>query len=176
MGIERSLADRKGKQFCELPKETTTNNKSRKNRRRPRKSSPLPVQKLYETCKEVFASSGTGIVPSSEDIERLRAVLGMFLFLFSFLLVKYLIRWNLIVGWAEFPILIHNVVSCYDDRLVSIFKNWGVFLIRTNCTYLVCAKFLCWVVWIFFGVSFSLIWFVLFIVLLDCGCKQLYIF
>lgn len=75
MGIERSLADRKGKQFCELPKETTTNNKSRKNRRRPRKSSPLPVQKLYETCKEVFASSGTGIVPSSEDIERLRAVL-----------------------------------------------------------------------------------------------------
>ncbi|KAL0554950.1 hypothetical protein IC582_008880 [Cucumis melo] len=76
MGIERSLADRKGKQFCELPKETTTNNKPRKNRRRMRKSSsPLPVQKLYETCKEVFASSGTGIVPSSEDIERLRAVL-----------------------------------------------------------------------------------------------------
>ncbi|XP_038903013.1 plant cysteine oxidase 2 [Benincasa hispida] len=76
MGIERSLADRKGKQFCELPKETTTNNRSRRNRRRLRKSSsPLPVQKLYETCKEVFASSGTGIIPSSEDIERLRAVL-----------------------------------------------------------------------------------------------------
>ncbi|KAG7017714.1 Plant cysteine oxidase 2 [Cucurbita argyrosperma subsp. argyrosperma] len=75
MGIERYLADRKGKQFCELPKETTTNNKSRKNRRRTRKSSPLPVQKLYETCNEVFASGGIGIVPPFEDIERVRDVL-----------------------------------------------------------------------------------------------------
>ncbi|KAJ7970958.1 plant cysteine oxidase 2-like [Quillaja saponaria] len=33
------------------------------------------VQKLFETCKEVFAFGGTGIVPSSENIERLRSVL-----------------------------------------------------------------------------------------------------
>ena len=93
MGIERYLADRKGKQFCELPKETTTNNKSRKNRRRTRKSSPLPVQKLYETCNEVFASGGIGIVPPFEDIERVRDVLGMCLFLYLIL--------NLIVNWIE---------------------------------------------------------------------------
>lgn len=74
MGIERSLADRKGKQFFELPKETT-NNKSRKSRRRLKKASP--VQKLYEICSQVFASAETGIVPPSDDIQRLRSVLGM---------------------------------------------------------------------------------------------------
>ncbi|KAG7022228.1 Plant cysteine oxidase 2, partial [Cucurbita argyrosperma subsp. argyrosperma] len=74
MGFERSLADRKGKQFFELPKETTKNNKSRKNRRRSKKPSS-PIQKLYETCKQVFASTDTGIVPSLEDIQRLQSVL-----------------------------------------------------------------------------------------------------
>ncbi|KAF7802953.1 plant cysteine oxidase 2-like [Senna tora] len=74
MGIERSLADRKGKSFCELPKETTNSNgRSRKNRRRQRKM--LPVQMLFETCKEVFASAGTGIIPPPQHIEKLRSVL-----------------------------------------------------------------------------------------------------
>ena len=84
MGIERTLADRKGRDFCELPKETITHSsKSRKNRRRQKKMSMPPVQKLYETCKDVFASGGPGIVPPPQDIERIRFVLGTrFTFLF----------------------------------------------------------------------------------------------
>lgn len=75
MGIETTLADRKGKEFCELPKVTNSNSKSRKNRRRHKKMSS--VQRLFETCKEVFASSGPGIIPPPHDIQRLRSVLGM---------------------------------------------------------------------------------------------------
>lgn len=33
------------------------------------------VQKLYQTCKEVFTNGGAGFVPPPEDIERLRLVL-----------------------------------------------------------------------------------------------------
>lgn len=73
MGIETTLADRKGKEFCELPKVTNSNSKARKGRRRQKKMSP--VQKLFETCKEVFASGGTGIVPPSQDIQRICSVL-----------------------------------------------------------------------------------------------------
>ena len=81
MGIERTLADRKGRDFCELPKETITSSRSRRNRRRQKKMPP--VQRLFDTCKEVFASSGTGIVPPAEDIDKLRSVLGTrFLFFF----------------------------------------------------------------------------------------------
>uniref|UniRef100_A0A5B7ADC0 cysteine dioxygenase n=1 Tax=Davidia involucrata TaxID=16924 RepID=A0A5B7ADC0_DAVIN len=71
MGIERILADRKGKEYCEL--RNVTNSKSKKNRRRQRKMSR--VQKLYETCKEVFAFGGNGFVPPPTDIERLQSVL-----------------------------------------------------------------------------------------------------
>jgi len=76
MGIETTRADRKGnKESRELPKATDTNSRSkpRKSRRRHKRMSP--VRKLFETCKQVFANAGTGIVPSPEDIERLRAVL-----------------------------------------------------------------------------------------------------
>ncbi|XP_022159167.1 plant cysteine oxidase 2-like [Momordica charantia] len=73
MGIDSSPADRKRNQFSELPKQTTTNNKSKKNRRRHKK--PSPVQQLYEICNHVFASTGTGTVPPSPDIERIRSVL-----------------------------------------------------------------------------------------------------
>lgn len=45
----------------------------KKARRRMRK---VPaVQKLYDTCKEVFANCGPGIIPSTPDIERLKSVL-----------------------------------------------------------------------------------------------------
>ncbi|KAK9272203.1 hypothetical protein L1049_002574 [Liquidambar formosana] len=71
MGVGMPLADRKGKEFSEQPKET--NSKSKKGRRRHRKASQ--VQKLFETCKEVFAFGGTGIVPPPADVERLRLVL-----------------------------------------------------------------------------------------------------
>ncbi|XP_054803368.1 plant cysteine oxidase 2-like isoform X1 [Prosopis cineraria] len=73
MGIGRRVADKKGDHFSELPEETNTNSKSKKNRRRQKKTSP--VQKLFKTCKEVFASGGTGIVPPPQDIEKLRSVL-----------------------------------------------------------------------------------------------------
>lgn len=83
MGIERTLADRKGRDFCELPRETIASSNSRRNRRRQRKKPP--VQKLFETCKVVFASAGTGFVPPHEDIDELQSVLGTF-FLFWFLI------------------------------------------------------------------------------------------
>lgn len=75
MGIGRNLGDNKGRELCELPEETNTNSKSRKNRRhRQRKMSP--VQRLFETCKQVFASTAPGIIPSPQHIEMLRSVLG----------------------------------------------------------------------------------------------------
>lgn len=75
MGIETTRADRKGKEFRELSTATNTSPNSRPKRSRRRKKKMLPVQKLFEICKEVFANGGPGIVPCSEDIERLRAVL-----------------------------------------------------------------------------------------------------
>ncbi|GAB4831630.1 hypothetical protein Ancab_005641 [Ancistrocladus abbreviatus] len=73
MGVERSLVGKTSKEFCGLPNETTTNSKSKKNRRRQRKQ-PM-VQTLFETCREVFANAGTGFVPSPDDVVRLRSVL-----------------------------------------------------------------------------------------------------
>lgn len=77
MGIGRNLSERKGRELRELREETnTTTNKSRKNRRhRLRKMSP--GQRLFQTCNEVFASTGPGIVPSPQHIEMLLSVLGM---------------------------------------------------------------------------------------------------
>ncbi|XP_010551864.1 PREDICTED: plant cysteine oxidase 1 [Tarenaya hassleriana] len=57
--------------------------KKKKNRRR-KMANPvmaetaaevLPVRRLFNTCKEVFADCGPGIVPSEEKIQRLRAIL-----------------------------------------------------------------------------------------------------
>ncbi|OVA13306.1 Cysteamine dioxygenase [Macleaya cordata] len=74
MRIETSLIEQKGQEFCELPKESS-NKKSKKNRKRQKKPMPSVVQKLFETCKEVFATGGAGYIPSPSDIERLRLVL-----------------------------------------------------------------------------------------------------
>ncbi|GFY84926.1 2-aminoethanethiol dioxygenase, putative [Actinidia rufa] len=71
MGIERILASQKGKECYELPSETK--GKAKKNRRRQKKMSP--VQRLYEICKEVFAEFRPGIVPPSDDIQRIKSVL-----------------------------------------------------------------------------------------------------
>ncbi|KAI9121143.1 hypothetical protein K1719_008176 [Acacia pycnantha] len=49
------------------------NNKSTQSRRRQKKITS--VQKLFKTCKEVFASGGTGIIPPPRDIEKLRSIL-----------------------------------------------------------------------------------------------------
>ncbi|GKU97093.1 hypothetical protein SLEP1_g10275 [Rubroshorea leprosula] len=49
-------------------------NKGKKNRRRQRKMEAV-VQRLCDTCNIVFASCGTGIVPSDDNINWLRRVL-----------------------------------------------------------------------------------------------------
>ncbi|KAA8540933.1 hypothetical protein F0562_024929 [Nyssa sinensis] len=51
------------------------NNKSYKKRTNTKKQMSNTVQKLFETCKEVFATGETGCVPPPADIERLRLVL-----------------------------------------------------------------------------------------------------
>ncbi|KAJ8643953.1 hypothetical protein MRB53_005701 [Persea americana] len=56
----------------------STKEKSRSNKKKRRgKKKPMPsgVQKLFDTCKEVFSAGGAGIVPSPGDVERLRLVL-----------------------------------------------------------------------------------------------------
>ncbi|XP_059294006.1 plant cysteine oxidase 2-like [Lycium ferocissimum] len=64
MRIEKNVvSERRGREYSD----------SKKTRRRQRMVSP--VQRLYETCKQVFANCGPGIVPSAEKIERLKAVL-----------------------------------------------------------------------------------------------------
>lgn len=75
MGITTAVADRKGKECRELSRDNSvkTNGKSRKGRRRQKRM--LPIQQLYDTCKEVFAESGTNIIPSPENVERLKVVL-----------------------------------------------------------------------------------------------------
>ncbi|KAK7295337.1 hypothetical protein RJT34_18244 [Clitoria ternatea] len=75
MGIQRNLSDRKGRELCELREEMNTNNKSRKNRRH-RQRKMLPGPRLFHTCHQVFASTGSGVVPSPQHIEMLRSVLG----------------------------------------------------------------------------------------------------
>ncbi|MCD7460554.1 Plant cysteine oxidase 2 [Datura stramonium] len=66
MGVEKNASDRKG-----------NNEKGdlKKKRRRRRKVVVSRVQKLYETCKQVFANCRPGVVPSPENVERVKAVL-----------------------------------------------------------------------------------------------------
>ncbi|KAL8193496.1 hypothetical protein R6Q57_026631 [Mikania cordata] len=44
-------------------------------RRRTRQKKLRAVQKLYDTCRDVFANCGPGVVPSAEGIERLKNIL-----------------------------------------------------------------------------------------------------
>lgn len=78
MGVTTTVASRRGKELRELSRDTTANtdSKSRKNRRKQRKAM-FPIQRLFNTCKEVFSDSGPNVIPSPEDIQRLKAVLGM---------------------------------------------------------------------------------------------------
>jgi cysteamine dioxygenase len=94
MGIETSVANKKVKQVGELAKDkipipnsnlnpkTNTNSKGKRGRRRHHKKmvAVSPFQKLFNTCNEVFDSCSTGIIPSSDNIQKLKAVLGMFLY------------------------------------------------------------------------------------------------
>ncbi|KAK4488454.1 hypothetical protein RD792_004218 [Penstemon davidsonii] len=64
MGIEQNVSGGNGK----------VSNESKKNKRR-RQKKLSPVQKLYETCNEVFSDCGPGIVPSLDKVEKLAAVM-----------------------------------------------------------------------------------------------------
>ncbi|XP_057991737.1 plant cysteine oxidase 1-like isoform X1 [Hevea brasiliensis] len=89
MGIETSKANKKEKNSYELEKEknpildpypnpeTNTNTKGKKSRRRHHKKAVVvsPIEKLYDTCEEVFSVGGPGIFPPPDKIEKLRAVL-----------------------------------------------------------------------------------------------------
>ncbi|KAK8672592.1 hypothetical protein V6N13_110957 [Hibiscus sabdariffa] len=91
-----TVADIKGKGFSELDKETKTNtedtnknknttssdSRGKKSRRQQRKMTALPasavahpVQRLLNACKDVFASAGTGFVPSPDQIQQLSSLL-----------------------------------------------------------------------------------------------------
>lgn len=39
---------------------------------------PTLVQRLFDTCREVFSDGGAGVVPSPADIERIISVLGAY--------------------------------------------------------------------------------------------------
>ncbi|KAM3250627.1 plant cysteine oxidase 2 [Capsicum chacoense] len=64
MGAEKNGNDRKGSENGEM-----------KNKRKRRKVVVSRVQKLYKTCKLVFANCRPGVVPSMENVERVKAVL-----------------------------------------------------------------------------------------------------
>ncbi|KAI3846526.1 hypothetical protein MKX03_008208 [Papaver bracteatum] len=82
MRIAASLIEEKGQEYSELPAESSSKkSSSKKNRKRQKKAAaaamapPNVVQKLFETCKEVFANGGPGYIPPPPDVERLRLVL-----------------------------------------------------------------------------------------------------
>lgn len=69
MRVEEKLA--------ELATEQGSISSSKKGKRKQKRSEPMPtvVQRLFDTCREVFADCGPGVVPSPENVERLRSIL-----------------------------------------------------------------------------------------------------
>lgn len=120
MGIETTLANRKGKEFCELPKVTNSNSKTRKSRRRQKKMSL--VQKLFETCKEVFSIDGVGNVPSPENVQRLRSVLGMFCQKFYFL---FFILFLYVLEKIINDTMTHLTVNLLEEVIIHLY-DWLV--------------------------------------------------
>lgn len=53
-------------------------------KRRMRQKKITAVQKLYDTCKEVFANCGPGIVPDADGIQRLQNILSKLFFFIIF--------------------------------------------------------------------------------------------
>ncbi|XP_055806672.1 plant cysteine oxidase 2 [Solanum dulcamara] len=64
MMTEKNACDRKGNENGELKK-----------KRKRRKVGVSRIQKLYGTCKQVFANCRPGVVPSPENVQRVKAVL-----------------------------------------------------------------------------------------------------
>ncbi|CAL9144836.1 unnamed protein product [Musa hybrid cultivar] len=74
MGVDGGLADPKGRVELATEKNTYSSKKKKRRQKKPT-STPSAVQRLFETCKEVFAHGGRGFIPSADDVERLRSVL-----------------------------------------------------------------------------------------------------
>ncbi|URE34263.1 2-aminoethanethiol dioxygenase [Musa troglodytarum] len=73
-GVDGGLADPKGRAELATEKNTYSSKKKKRRQKKPT-STPSAVQRLFETCKEVFAHGGRGFIPSADDVERLRSVL-----------------------------------------------------------------------------------------------------
>lgn len=57
-------------------------NKTSKSNKKKERKCPA-VQVLYDTCKEVFENCGPGIIPSPENIQRLKDVMGTYVIMMS---------------------------------------------------------------------------------------------
>lgn len=69
------LVETTGKELCELQSRKRAHTRSKKNRKNSKKAMVNVVQKLYDTCKDVFANGGPDIVPSPYHVQKLRALL-----------------------------------------------------------------------------------------------------
>ncbi|RRT34349.1 hypothetical protein GW17_00058580 [Ensete ventricosum] len=78
MRIDGELAKQKGSREVAKEKNRCCSRKKSKRQQKKALAAPRPtvVQRLWETCKEVFADSGPGVVPSPGDVGRLRSFLG----------------------------------------------------------------------------------------------------
>ncbi|KAK1305681.1 hypothetical protein QJS10_CPA10g00605 [Acorus calamus] len=83
MRIEPDLASKKGKQQLEqqplitAPSEKKPDKAASKNKKRQKKPPPMQtaIQKLFDTCKDVFSDSRPGFVPSPAAVKLLGSVL-----------------------------------------------------------------------------------------------------
>lgn len=78
MRVEKALLEGKTEEL--LLTETSSQPVSKKKRRRQKKSSsssqmPNTVMRLFRACKDVFSTSNPGIVPSQEDLDRIKSIL-----------------------------------------------------------------------------------------------------
>ena len=85
MGTDTVMSGRVRKDLSKTnPNGNIPANSRKKIQRRSKKTLICPVQKLFDTCKKVFADGKSGTVPSQENIEMLRAVLGNSMILLKF--------------------------------------------------------------------------------------------
>ncbi|WOL02991.1 hypothetical protein Cni_G11711 [Canna indica] len=75
MRVNDKLADPKGKEELATENSKSSTKMNKRRQKKPAASMPTPVQTLFNTCKEVFADAGPGIIPSPDDVQRLRTVL-----------------------------------------------------------------------------------------------------
>lgn len=64
--------------FLEEKLAKNSSSKRGKGKKKKKRLEPMPtvVQRLFDTCRQVFADCGPGIVPSNENIQRLQSTLG----------------------------------------------------------------------------------------------------